>query len=68
METEDKNAEDFRFVLINQRLEAIMKTTPLRSFINEQYLRYTGHICRAENYNLPKIMFADSTQQYFRDP
>lgn len=69
LEATNEETEEFRFFYSNRRVEKLTKTSPLRNYITEQYLRYTGHICRAENYNLPKIMlFAEPTQPYYRDP
>ena len=69
VEAQDEETPQFRFVYTNKRLETITKTASLRNFIDEQYLRYTGHLCRAENYNLPKIMlFAEATKKNFQDP
>ena len=68
-EPENDGSEEYRFMFTNRRIEELMKTLPLRDFINSQYLKYIGHICRMENYCLPKIMlFAVPTKSHFRDP
>ena len=68
-EAVDEETEEFRFFYTYRKIEKITKTSPLRNYVDEQYLRYTGHICRAENYTLPKIMlFADPTKLNYTDP
>ena len=68
-EPENEDVEEFRFVYTNGRIEELMKTQPLRCYINSQYLKYTCHVCRLDNNCIAKIMlFAVPTKRYFRDP
>ena len=65
---DEESEVDFSFVYSNKKIEKIIRTQPLESCINSQYLKYIGHVCRGENTNLTKkIMFAKPTK-YFRDP
>ena len=65
---EDEKA-DYAFIYTNEQIMNILKTTPLRNFIYSQYLKYIGHICRAENTALTKILlFAKPQRRYYRDP
>ena len=42
---------------------------PLRDFIDKQYLRYVGHICRLDNFCLAKVMlFTEPKRRHYRDP
>ena len=65
----EEDEENYSFVSTNERIEELMGTLPLRDFINKQYLKYVGHICRLDNICLAKIMlFAEPTRRYYRDP
>ena len=65
---EDEEA-DYAFIYTNEQIVNILKTTSLRNFIYSQYLKYIGHICRAENTALTKILlFAKPQIRYYRDP
>ena len=67
-DNEDEEA-DYAFIYSNEQVENILKTTPLRNFIYSQYLKYIGHVCRAENTALTKILlFAMPERKYYRDP
>ena len=60
---------DFRFVYTNRRIEELLGTLPLRDYIDKQYLKYIGHVCRLENFCLAKVMlFTEPARRYFRDP
>ena len=60
---------DYAFVYSNAQVRQILRTTPLRSFIHSQYVKYIAHICRGENTTLKKIMlFAKPQKRYYRDP
>ena len=60
---------DFRFVYTNRRIEELLGTLPLREYIDKQYLKYIGHVCRLENFCLAKVMlFTEPARRYFRDP
>ena len=66
---EYEDSEEFRFVYTNERIEAILRMMPLRNFINSQYVKYIGHVCRLDNNCLAKkLLFAVPTQRYYRDP
>ena len=59
----------FSYTFSNLNLESIIKTPPIRQFINVQYLHYVAQICRGENTLLTKkILFAKSNKAYFQDP
>ena len=59
----------FSYTYSNLDLESIIKTPPIRQFINVQYLHYVAHICRGENTLLTKkMLFAKSNKAYFQDP
>ena len=66
--TEDQEV-DYGFVYTNKQIHEILRTTPLRDYIYSQYLKYIGHICRAENTSLTKIMlFARPQKRFYRNP
>ena len=68
-EIDDEENADYSFIFSNKKIEQIVGTKPLRDFVNYQYLKYIGHICRQENVRLTKKMFfAKPTKSYFRDP
>ena len=71
-EEEDENDEDdadYSFIYTNEHIQNIVGSQSLRSFINTQYLKYIGHICRAENTRFTKkLLFAKATKAYYRDP
>ena len=46
---------NFSLVYTNNDLLRITKCTPLRDFINSQYLKYIAHACRRPNTNLTKL-------------
>ena len=46
-----------------------MGTLPLIDYIDKQYLKYVGHICRLDNFCLAKVMlFAEPTRTHYWDP
>ena len=66
---EEEGVEEYRFVLTNERIKNIIKAVPLRSFIDAQYLKYTGHVCRAGNSSITKtMMFAKPTRSNYTNP
>ena len=68
-EGDNETEADYSFIYSNRKIQEIVRTQPLESFINSQYLKYIGHVCRRENFNLTKkIMFSKPTKPYFRDP
>ena len=68
--SEDEELEaDYGYVYSNEKIQKIIGTQPLENFIKSQYLKYIGHVCRAENSRLTKkTFFAKPTKAYFRDP
>ena len=59
----------FNYTYSNLDLESIIKTPPIRQFINVEYLHYVAHICRGENTLLAKkMLFGKSNKAYFQDP
>ena len=60
---------NFSLVYTNNDLLRITKCTPLRDFINSQYLKYIAHACRRPNTNLTKLsLFITPKSKYYRDP
>ena len=60
---------DYSYIYNNARIEKIVGSPPLETFVNSQYLKYVGHTCRRENTRLTKkMLFAIPTKPYFRDP
>jgi retron-type reverse transcriptase len=60
---------EYQFVYSNVDIQNIVKSSPLRSFIYAQHLKYIAHVCRAENTALTKkLLFAKPTKRYYRDP
>ena len=60
---------NFSFVYTNNDLLRITNCTPLRDFINTQYLKYVAHACRRPNTNLTKLsLFITPKCNYYRDP
>ena len=65
----NESEADYSFVYTNKRIQDIVGTQSVRRHINRVYLKYIGHVCRAENTAITKkIMFARSTKAYYRDP
>ena len=52
---ESENETNFSLVYSNIEIVNIIKSKPLRDFINLQYLRYIGHVCRRSNNNITKL-------------
>ena len=68
-EEDEVQETDYGFIYTNKQIQKILKTTPLKDFIYSQYLKYIGHICRAENTSLTKIMlFAKPQRKHHRNP
>ena len=66
---EIENETNFSFVYTNLDLQNIVKTKPLRDFMNVQYLRYISHVCRRSNNNLTKLsLFFIPSKSHVRDP
>ena len=66
---EDDGEEEYRLLYSNEKVQNIIKSVPLRNFIEAQYLRYIGHVCRSSNQSLTKIMlFSQPGRRHLRDP
>ena len=52
---ENDNDTNFSFVYTNIDLQNIVKSQPVREFMNAQYLRYVAHVCRRSNNNITKL-------------
>ena len=52
---ENDDQPNFSFVYTNIEVEKIVKSKPLRDFMDAQYLRYIAHVCRRDNNNLSKL-------------
>ena len=66
---ENPDEEGYAFKCTNEKIQHILKTTPLRDYINMQYLKYVGHVCRMSNNAIPKkMLFATSQRKCYRDP
>ena len=64
VDEDDEVEADYSFVYSNSDIECIVGCRPLRSFIDAQYLKYVGHVCRADNNRLTKkMMFAQATNR-----
>ena len=60
---------NFSLVYSNERVKEIIQAEPLRGYIDAQYLKYIGHVCRSNNCSLTKTMlFAKSDGSRFPDP
>lgn len=65
----EEDGENFSLVYSNERVQKIIQAEPLRGYIDAQYLKYIGHVCRSTNCSLTKTMlFAQSGRSHFRDP
>ena len=55
-ENEQNNEEeaDFCYIYNNVKIQKIVGSLLLENFVNSQYLKYIGHICRSENTRLTK--------------
>ena len=57
--TEDEELDaDYGYAYSNEKIQKIIGTQPLENCIKSQYLKYIGHVCRAENSRLTKIHFS----------
>ena len=66
---ESENETNFSLVYSNIEIVNIIKSKPLRDFINLQYLRYIGHVCRGSNNNITKLsLFFIPSKSFFHDP
>ena len=66
---EDDGEEEYRLLYSNEKVQNIIKSVPLRNFIEAQYLRYIDHVCRSSNRSLTKIMlFSQPSRRHLRDP
>ena len=66
---EEDGDQEYSFVYSNERIESIIRSDPLQNFIDAQYLRYIGHVCRSTNSSITKTMlFAQPGRRYYRDP
>ena len=67
--SEQENEVNFSLVYTNTDLQRIVKSQPLRDFIDIQYLKYIAHVCRRPNTNLTKLsLFISPKVNYYRDP
>ena len=67
--SEPENEVNFSLVYTNTDLQRIVKSQPLRDFIDIQYLKYIAHVCRRPNTNLTKLsLFISPKVNYYRDP
>ena len=67
--TEEGSDTNFSLVYTNTDILRITKCQTLRDFINNQYLKYTAHVCRRPNTNLTKLsLFMIPKITYYRDP
>lgn len=67
--SENPDEAEYAFRYTNNDIQRILKTTPLRDFVDEQYLKYIAHVARMENTAIPKKMFFATPQRsYYRDP
>ena len=62
------NETNFSFVYTNLDLQNIIKSQPLRDFMNTQYLQYIAHVCRRSNINLTKLSLFFIRKSQIRDP
>ena len=66
---ENDNETNFSFVYTNIEVEKIVKSKPLRDFMDSQYLRFIAHVCRRDNTNLSKLsLFFIPSKSHYRDP
>ena len=66
---ENPDDVEYAFRYTNNDIQRILKTTPLRDFVNEQYVKYIAHVSRMDNNGIPKKMFFVASQRrYHRDP
>ena len=66
---ENEAEEEYAFKYSNEGIRKILKTTPLRDSINNQYLKYVGHVSRMPNDAIPKqLLFAIPQLSHYRDP
>ena len=67
--SDDTDENDYRFVYSNADIQRILRTTNLRNFIHEKYIRYVGHVCRLPNTAIAKkLLFACPSRRYYRNP
>mgnify|MGYP005706700571 FL=1 len=67
--SEQENEVNFSLIYTNTDLQRIVKSQPLRDFIDIQYLKYIAHVCRRPNTNLTKLsLFISPKVNYYRDP
>ena len=59
---------DWAYVLNNENLRSITKTTNISSFCKIQHLKYIAHVTRLDNASLQKhLLFKTNRKKYFRD-
>ena len=60
--------DEYAFVITNEKLYQITKTTKIESFIDQQFLKYTAHVTRMSNDKWQKqLLFMKSEVPYARD-
>ena len=68
-ETSIGKDQNYAYVYTNADILKITKTTSIKQFANEQYLKYIGHVCRKPNNCLTKLsLFFTPKAKYYRDP
>ena len=68
-DVDEEEDVDYSFVYSNEQVRKIVGSQDIKDHVNAQYLKYIGHVCRAENNEITKIMlFAKAKRAYYRDP
>ena len=49
---EGDNEVNYSLVYSNERVKEIIQAEPLRGYIDAQYLKYSGHVCRSIFFHL----------------
>ena len=63
------NETNISFVYTKLDLQNIIKSQPLRDFMNTKYLQYIAHVCRILNTNLTKLsLFFIPSKSHVHDP
>ena len=60
---EDDEDYDWRYVINNQRLYEITKTTPITTYYEQQQINWISHVIRRKNHNVSKILTFHSTKR-----
>ena len=54
----DEGRSEYAFLITNEKLYQITKTTKIESFIDQQFLKYTAHVTRMSNDKWQKQLAA----------